>query len=85
MRLFKRDTQPVIRLDGYEFGWTQHGLVAVTKQSGTKTYSVDALERLATSRGMSESDREMASAALTWIQSNPFTRKSNEYNTTPSL
>ncbi len=84
MSIFQRDTQPVI--GSYEFSWTSHGNVQVTDRSGKrKTYSEEALTRLSNSQGIKQADRDMATAALQWMQEHPFERIANEHKTTPYL
>lgn len=84
MSIFKRDTLP--KIGDYEFSWTPGGCITVTDRAGkADTYSVEALSRLANSRGISTANRDKACAALDWATENPLKRSSREFTTTPNL
>ena len=68
----KKETLPTIKPGDYGFYWTATGEVQITNRKGeVKVYSVDALSTLSRSRGMPLAIRNMAWAALEWMEDNP--------------
>lgn len=68
----KKETLPTIKPGDYGFYWTLTGEVKITNRKGdVKVYSVHALKTLSNSRGMPLAVRNMAWAALEWIEDNP--------------
>lgn len=67
----QRETLPIIRMGDYGFEWSGGDVTITNRKNETRTYSIDALNRISNSTGMPLAIRCMAWEALDWVKENP--------------
>jgi hypothetical protein len=71
----KRETLPIIRMGDYGFEWDGDDVKITNRKNESRTYSIDALNRISNSTGMPLAIRSMAWEALDWVRDHPKTEQ----------